>query len=201
MNTPWRSLNLGQPTSVEAHSHGCTDETGPLSSIIYYEFPAAGTRPPVRLTWYDGGMMPPRPAELEDFRRMGDNEGCLFVGDQGKILCNCYGESPRIIPESKMRAYGRTKRRIPRSPGHYAEWVNACKGGAQPGSHFEHAAVLTEVVQLGNVAIRAARRIEQNRGENGHAVTLFWDKENGKVTNRPEANQYLQTECRKGWEV
>ena len=201
INTPWRSLNLGLPTSIEAHSHGSTDETGPLSSIVYYEFPARGKMPPVRLTWYEGGMMPPRPIELEDDRRMGDNEGCMFVGERGKILCCCYGQSPRIIPESKMQSVGRPTRRIPRSPGHYQEWLAACKGGPKAGSNFEHAAVLTEVVQLGNVAIRTGRLLEKDRGQNGHCVRLLWDKEHGKVSNVPEANRYLQMEYRKGWEV
>ena len=69
--------------------------------------------PPVRLTWYEGGLMPPRPLELEDYRRMGDNEGCLFVGERGKIVCCCYGQSPRIIPESKMQAVGRPRHACP----------------------------------------------------------------------------------------
>ena len=202
MNTPWRALNLGMPVSVEAHSNGGTDETGPLSSIIYYEFPSRGDGQPFRLTWYDGGMMPPRPAELEEERRMGDNEGCLFVGDKGKIICCCYGQSPRIIPEAKMKAHGRGNPRLARSPGHYVEWLNACKGGPKPGSHFEHAAVLTEVVQLGNVALRTGRLLHaSHHNQNGYCAKLFWDKENGKVTNVPDANQFLQTEYRKGWEV
>jgi predicted dehydrogenase len=202
LNTPWRALNLGLPTSVEAHSQGLTDEAAPLSAVVYYDFPARGKLPPVRLTWYEGGMMPPRPLELEDDRRMGDNEGCLFVGERGKILCCCYGQSPRIIPESKMQAIGRPSRRIPRSPGHFQEWLNACKGGPKPGSHFEHAAVLTEVVQLGNLAIRAGHDIQQKHGgQNGHCLRLHWDKEHGKVSNVPVANRYLQTEYRKGWEV
>ncbi len=79
----------------------------------------------------------------------------------------------------------------------YQEWINACKGGPKPGSHFEHAAVLAEVVQLGNVAIRAGRY----QPENGHPVKLLWDGVAGKVTNLPEANRYLQTEYRKGWET
>ena len=96
MNTPWRALNLGTPRSVKAHSHGCTDETGPLSSILYYEFPTRGSAPSVRLTWFDGGMMPPWPVELEESRRLGDNEGCLFVvGERGKIVCCCVGHPLR----------------------------------------------------------------------------------------------------------
>ncbi len=197
INNAWRPLQLGRPTSIEAYSTGCNDETGPLAAIVYYEFPARGDMPPVRLTWYEGGLMPPRPLELEDYRRMGDNEGCLFVGERGKIVCCCYGQSPRIIPESKMQAVGRPRQRLPHSPGHYQEWINACKGGPKPGSNFEHAAVLAEVVQLGNVAIRAGR----HQTENGHPVKLLWDGVAGKVTNLPEANRYLQTEYRKGWEA
>ena len=198
INNAWRPLQLGRPTSIEAYSTGCNDETGPLAAIVYFEFPARGDMPPVRLTWYEGGMMPPRPTELEDYRRMGDNEGTLFVGERGKILCCCYGQSPRIIPESKMQSIGRPRQRLARSPGHYQEWISACKGGQKPGSHFEHAAVLTEIVQLGNVAIRFGRH---QTGENGHPVKLLWDGVAGKVTNLPEANRYLQTEYRKGWEA
>jgi hypothetical protein len=119
------------------------------------------------------------------------------VGESGKMVCCCYGQSPRIIPESKMRAIGRPRQRLPRSPGHYQEWINACKGGPKPGSHFEHAAVLAEIVLLGNVAIRVGR----HQSENGHPVKLLWDGIASTVSNRPEANRYLQTEYRKGWEA
>jgi hypothetical protein len=105
LNNIWRPLRLAPPVSVEAYPSRCTSETGPLATIIYYEFAARDNMPAVRLTWYDGGMMPPRPPELEDDRRIGDNEGVLFVGDKGKILCTCYGDSPRLIPETRMKEY------------------------------------------------------------------------------------------------
>jgi len=198
LNTPWRALNLGLPTSVEAYQHKCTDETGPHSSMIYFEFPSRGALPPVRLTWYDGGMMPPRPPELPDGYRMGDNEGCLFIGERGKILCNCYGNDPRLLPLELMKEHGVGRQRIARSPGHGEEWLAAIKGGPKPGSHFEHAAVLTELVQLGNVAIRTSAKVLAGKS-NGYPVKLLWDAQNAKVTNIPEANQFLQTEYRPGW--
>jgi len=200
LNNPWRALSLGQPTSVEAYPSRCTTETGPLASIIYFEFPARGQMPPVKITWYDGGIMPLRPVELEDSRRMGDNEGCMFIGDNGKMVCSCYGDSPRIIPEARMKEYKRPAKRIPRSPGHGKEWIDACKGGPKAGSHFEHAALLTEFIQLGNVAIRwsAMRHAD---GINGIPVKLLWNAQAGKITNVPEANRFLQTEYRKGWEI
>ncbi|HEY3325251.1 MAG TPA: Gfo/Idh/MocA family oxidoreductase [Planctomycetota bacterium] len=190
-------LKLGAPTSIEAYSTKCTNDTGPLASMIYYNFPARGDLPPVRVTWYDGGMMPPRPPELEDDRRMGDNEGCLFIGDKGKLICTCYGDSPRIIPETKMKEYKRPAKTLPRSIGHHKEWIEACKGGKPAGSNFDVASALTEMVLLGNVAIRAGQR----HGENGRLVRLDWDAAAAKITNVPDANKYLSKEYRKGWEL
>jgi hypothetical protein len=197
INNPWRALQLGAPTSVEAYSNGGTVETGPLSSIIYFEFPAKGTRGPVRLTWYDGHMMPPRPPELEAHYRMGNNEGTLFIGDKASMICGCYGNAPRILPVARMQAFKDTPKTIPRSSGHVAEWFAACKGGPKAESHFEHAAVLTELVQLGNVSIRAGATKKQN----GYPVKLLWDAQAGQITNRPDANRFLSVDPRKGWAV
>ncbi|MCY2989698.1 MAG: Gfo/Idh/MocA family oxidoreductase [Planctomycetota bacterium] len=197
LNSPWRALKLGLPTSVEAYSNGCTDETGPRSSIIYYDFPARGDLGPVRLTWYDGGMMSPRPPELEHFYRMGDNEGCLFVGDKASMICSCYGGAPRILPTARMQEFKATPKTIPRSPGHLEEWLAASRGGPPAGSHFEHSAILAEVVQLGNLGVRFGA----NQKENGRPVKLLWDAAAGRVTNEPDANRYLLTEPRKGWEA
>jgi hypothetical protein len=199
LNTPWRALNLGHPLSIEAYSRGCNDETGALASIIHYQFPARGAQPPVRLTWYDGGMMPSRPLEYPHDRRLGDNEGCIIVGEKGKITCSCYGENVRLLPESLDRSYQRPAPRIPRSPGVYQEWLAAAKGGPKAGSHFEHAAVLTQVVQLGNVAVRHSAKSDAEL-KNGWPVKLAWDAAQGKTDN-PEADQFLQTDYRKGWEI
>ena len=193
LDHPVTALKLGYPASVEAYSTALNNETGPLASILYYEFPARGALPPVKLTWYDGGMMMPRPRELEPFRRMGDNEGVLFVGDTGKIVCGCYCRSPRIIPEAKMKAYQRPPKTLPRSPGHYAEWIAACKGGKPAGANFDHAGPLTEIVQLGNLAIRAAARHKHN----GRNLALLWDGPAMKCTNVPEANRFIRAELRK----
>ncbi|MCX5653326.1 MAG: Gfo/Idh/MocA family oxidoreductase [Planctomycetota bacterium] len=197
LNNIWRPLRLAPPVSVEAYPSRCTSETGPLATIIYYEFAARDNMPAVRLTWYDGGMMPPRPPELEDDRRIGDNEGVLFVGDKGKILCTCYGDSPRLIPETRMKEYKRPPKSIPRSVGHHKEWVEACKGGPPAGSNFDVAGPLTEMVLLGNVAVRSSAL----QKENGRPVKLLWDAAGAKVANMPAANQFLTMEYRKGWEL
>jgi predicted dehydrogenase len=182
----FRALKLGAPTSIEGISTLVNRETYPLSSKIHYEFPARGDMPPVKVTWYDGGMRPPRPEELEDGRQVGDN-GKLFIGDKGKML------DERIIPETKMKEYGKPKQLLDRSPGHHIEWIEACKGGKPAGSNFDHAGPLAEAVLLGNVALRPELK------EIGNRKKLLWDPEKFEITNMPEANQFLRREYRKGW--
>jgi predicted dehydrogenase len=193
------ALELTPPTSVEASfstfvpeglswDKKFNTETYPRASLIYYRFPERGGRPPLKLTWYDGGLMPERPEELAPDLKMGSiYGGLLFIGDEGKIICNAHGaEGLRIIPESKMQAYERPPKRLPRSIGHHQEWIEACKGGPRAGSNFDYAGPLTETVLLGNVAIRAQQRIE-------------WDPVEMKVTNVPDANVWLRREYRAGW--
>ena len=183
------ALKLGYPTSVELISQeGCNAETGPTKSIVRYEFPARGDMPPVTLMWYDGGNEPPRPEELEEGRRMGDNDGgSLLVGDKGKILAPGWcAASPRIIPEAKMKEYNQPPKTIPRSPGHHAEWVEACKTGKTTTANFDFAGRLTEVMLAGNIAVRTGGK-------------LLWDGPNMTCTNIPQANEYVRCRYRKGW--
>ena len=133
------------------------------------------------MTWWDGGMIPARPEELEPERRMDGRDGNLYIGDKGKILGH------RLIPESKTKEYGSIPKVIPRSPGHHQEWIDACKGGKPAGSDFvEHGGLLTEVILLGLIAIRTKEK-------------LYWDGENMRFTNSENANQYLNPPYRKGW--
>lgn len=183
----FRALKLGYPTSVEACTSGVNSETAPLASIVRYEFPARGDLPPVKLTWYDGGLMPPRPAELEDGRRFGNADDNLYVGDKGKILGH------RLIPESRSKEYGKPPQVLPRSPGHHKEWLRACKGGPPAGSNFELSGLMAEVVLLGNIAVRMGQQLYEK------GLRLYYDGPNMRITNMPEANKYIQREYRKGW--
>ena len=181
------SLELGPPASVESSSTLVFDETLPLASTVHYEFPARGDRPPVRVHWYDGGLIPARPEELEDHRELPHEDGLIFVGDKGRLLVEGWGgHSPRLIPESRMEAYERPPKTLPRSIGHWKEWVEACKGGPPPRSSFDFAGPMTEAVLLGTVSVRVGKRLE-------------WDAPNLRVTNVPEANDYLQYEYRDDW--
>src|SRR5690242_8121603 len=111
----FRALKLGHPLSVEASSTRVNTETYPLTSMVTYQFPARGEMPALKLVWYDGGLRPPRPAELENDREMGAG-GHLFIGDKGKILTE-RGDRKRdysLIPESRAKEYGEPPKRLPR---------------------------------------------------------------------------------------
>ena len=193
-DTIFRVLKLEAPLSVAASSSDRYEETYPLASIVRYNFPARGDMPPVKFTWYDGGLKPPRPEELEENRPMKvaeeeEDEGLLFVGDSGKILCSFHGGHPQLIPESKMRNYKQPPKTLPRSPGNEREWLDACKGSkVKPGGNFEFSGLVTETLLLGNVASRTGQK-------------LNWDRSNLKVPNSEAAQKLVSPERRKGWEL
>lgn len=188
-------LQLGQPTRVEAttthYQPDVAAETFPRASIIRYEFPARGEMPPVKLTWTDGRLMPPRPRDLEPGRRL-DGSGALFIGEKGTIMHGSHGAGGlRIIPETKMRAYKRPEKTLPRvkggQSGHEQDWVRACKDGKPASSSFEYGGPLTEMVLLGVLAMRFKD------------MPLEWDPVNLKVTNLPEADKLIRPPFRDGW--
>ena len=182
------ALKLGAPSSVYASSTLVYKETLPLACTVHYEFPARGDMPPVKLHWYDGGMLPARPDELEENRELSAEDGLIFVGDKGKMYVEGWGgNSPRLIPEEKMKAYKPPPKTLPRSIGHHEEWIAACKTGSATRSNFDFAGPLTEAVLLGTVCVRTGGK------------RLLWDSENMKITNVPEANEYLHYEYRSGW--
>lgn len=187
-DTIFRVLKLEAPTRVEASSSETFAETYPKAAIMHWDFPARGGRPPVKLSWYDGGLRPPQPEELTEGQRL-DNEGLLFVGDSGSILCGFTGENPRLIPESRMKSFQPPPKTLPRSVGHLREWLKACKGGPDaPGANFEFSGPVTETILLGNVALRTGAR-------------LVWDRAGLKAANAPSAQPFIRPEYRPGWSV
>ena len=192
-DTIFRVMQLETPVSVEASSTDRYDETYPQAEIITYNFGPRGDMPALRFTWYDGGLKPPRPPELEEGRAFrgepDEDEGLLFIGDQGKILCGFNGRNPKLIPQSKMDAYKQPPKTLPRSPGNEREWLDACKGGkTKPGGNFEFEDLVTETLLLGNVAVLTGEK-------------LTWDRATMKVNNSDAAQKYIRPERRKGWEL
>ena len=192
---PFWALDLGPPTTVQAYVTGpaglvlpdgqLNRETFPHSAMITYDFPARGDQPPVRMIWYDGGLMPAKPPEMTDQCTL-PSDGVLFVGSEGKMYCGSHGGMPHLIPTG-WAGLQLPPQTMPRSIGHRAEWIAACKGSGTPVSNFEYSGPLTEVVLLGNLAVRAPGR------------RLQWDSSNLRVSNIPELNRFIHPEYREGW--
>jgi predicted dehydrogenase len=194
----FRVLDLKYPTSVEGCGSGfapkmwarptMNTETYPRASLIRWEFPARGSMPPVAIIWYDGGLHPPHPKDLEQDRPLGD-QGMIFVGEKGTLMSGFAGGDPRLVPETRMKVYKQPPKTLTRSIGHHEEWIQACRGGESAGANFEFSSIVTEALLLGNVALRAPGQ------------KLCWDAPNLKFMNVPEANKHLHCEYRKGWSL
>lgn len=204
MDCAFWALKLKYPVSVEGcistYWHGLWEKTEPKneqyprSSIVRYQFPARDEMPPVKLTWWDGGLMPPRPEMLEKGRRMGDSDGgVLFVGDKGILMCGCYGKNPRLIPQARMQEYARPKPSLERVPGgeggHEKDWLRSIRDGKPASSNFDYSGPFAETVLMGNLAVRYPDR------------ELLWDGGNMKVTNDADADSYVRRNYRAGWSL
>lgn len=192
MDPIFRALKLGPPSSVEASTTRVNEETYPVGEMITYRFPARDEMPAVKLVWYDGGLRPPRPVFLQNDGVMGAN-GLLLLGKDGAIMSDW--KNWRLYPETLASEYGDPPEKLPRSAGHHAEFVIACKGGALAGSNFDWAGPLTEAVLLGNVATRPQLREDLTK------IRLRWNSKKFAFTNHEAANQFLRREYRKGWEI
>ena len=202
LDAPFWALKLKYPVSAEGcistYWNGLWDpcppknEQYPRSTIVRFKFPEREGLPAVNLTWWDGGMLPPRPDELEEGRKMGDDDGgVLFIGDKATLMCGCYGRSPRIIPETKMREFKQPEKTLARVPGgeqgHEKDWIRSCKDGKPASSNFDHSGPLSEMVLMGNLAVRFPNR------------RILWDGEKMTVTNDADANAYVRRNYRQGW--
>jgi hypothetical protein len=201
-------LNLPSPVSAVAYPdhtyvvHG-TDAlysapvqnnfSFPHACSYRFKLPAANGRPPINFFWYDGGMLPPQPLELEeDGKELNTIQGSLYVGDKGKIY------NGRLIPESKAKEYGQapepegrgrgTGQTSTRRDDPWDEWIKACKGGPKPDANFLNAVEVTDLHNLGTIALRTRSKVE-------------FDPVAVRITNNEAANKYLTREYRKGWEL
>ena len=202
---PYRILKLGVPESVEARpsNDAFVDEKNvsdgghvslvalPKASVVRWRHPATASRPSVDTFWYDGGMKPQTPEELYQDNEDLAAEGMLFIGDKGKILCDFRGNKPRLLPQSRQKAFeGSVVAKDIDTTLAEDEWVNAIKNGTKSSrGSFEQVAPLAEAVTLANIALRAPYK------------RLLWDAQKMEFTNSPDANKFVRREeYRAGWE-
>lgn len=179
MDLPFWALKLRHPTKVEAEGPPPHAETAARWLIVRYEFPAAGDRPDLKLTWYDGGKRP------MGFKLPPWGDGVLFVGSKGMLLSNY--DRHVLLPEKEFADFQPPRPTIPNSIGHHREWVEACKTGGTTTCNFHYSGALSEAVLLGDVAYRLGKG-------------FTWDARNLKASE-PGADKYLRTEYRKPWSL
>jgi hypothetical protein len=186
------ALALQAPQTIEATATEVDPERCPRGMLVTYRFAALGGRGPVTVHWYDGGLRPPTPPEIDTDdprQRLGEGDnGILFVGERGFITCAGWSGMPRLLPLELHRGYKRPRRTLPRVEGHHADWLQACKGGTPACSNFDYGAPLCELTLLGNVALRTGKR-------------LRWDAPDMKASNAPVAHRFLTDTYRPGWEL
>ena len=208
------ALSPGQTATIEClGTVGGNGEKYPQATVIRWNIPARGLMPALKVHWYDGAKLnpgkeageikgqihfpnyPPMLAEFEkqydcEFRE-GFDGGTFYIGSKGVMHTGCYGQRPRILPESAHRAFPAPLKRIPRIKGTpMAHFFECCKAGKPTCADFEYAAAITEFLLLGNLAARA-----------GAGTKVEWDGAKARCTNLPELNQYLRRTYRKGWKI
>jgi predicted dehydrogenase len=200
LNWPWTALDLGAPTSAECVSaEGATADSPPKKSVIRLDFPAKGARGPITLYWHDGGNLPSAeqfggeiPTRLKDGQPTDKKteNGSLFIGDKGHLYDGYDGgENPQLWPRAKAEGFVPPAKTLPRSPGHYQEFIAACKGGPKAGSDFvAKSAGLTEMVLIGHLAARV-----------GPGKKIEWDADKGMAKNLPETAAWVNKSYRPGW--
>jgi predicted dehydrogenase len=183
IDLPFWALKLDHPLTIEAAGPAVHPEIAPASMKATYQYGQRGELPPVRLTWYQGTY---KPAIWQEAGIPQWPNGVLFVGEKGMVLAD-YSKHT-LLPEAKFTDFQRPEPFIPKSLGHYAEWIHACKTGAPTTCNFEYAGWLTEANHLGNVAFRAGKKLE-------------WDARNLRATNAPEIEPLIHRKYRKGWKL
>jgi predicted dehydrogenase len=211
LDPAFRILPIDYPSEVEGSfttnwvgtfQEEFREEAFPSSSVVYFTFPGKDGKPDVKLTWMDGGIKPERPSELGADEPMGNwDGGIIFEGTKGKVIADCYGANPKLLPTKNMNDLNLPET-LPRVPeGHYLQWVNACLkgyGNATTSSPFDYAGPFTEAILLGVLAMKSYYLKDGDKFPGRRK--LLWDAKNMKVTNVEAANALVHREPRKGWE-
>jgi len=192
-DAPFWVLGLGSPTKVEVERK---DPPGPgfisMGSVVTYHFPARGKKPPVTLKWFEKGHEVPKPKRWDEKQALDGGGGMYMEGTKETLYHKgMRPNSPQLTPNDRFMEKKGELAKIERLPsvgkGPIEEWYRAIKGeGPMPGSNFEYAAPLAEMVLLGAIAQRTGKTIE-------------WDAENMKIKGQPELDALLKEPAHEGW--
>ncbi len=191
MGTPNMAMKLGAPTSVECVTKvGPSKYVFPQQTVLRFDFPARGAMPPVKIFWHDSLKSAYHFAGIPETELLGDEDtnGSLFVGEKGFLTTGCYGERTRLMPDARMKDYKLPPQLLTRSPGHYADWIRACKGGEPACSNFNVASPFVQWMLLGVISMKFEGKLE-------------WDAQKRQFSNNAAANQHLKPNFRKGWKL
>jgi predicted dehydrogenase len=201
----FKELKLGAPVTVYGYASTkhkgffqavSTPECQSHANMVTWQFPQRADLPPLTVNWYDGGMKPHRPAELDSTLEL-PNSGLLFVGEKGKMIAGYGGGNPfagknrgikggLLLPEDKFRDFQQPAQTMPRCNNHYREWTQGCKTGTPTVCPIEFGCEMTEMALLGALALRTRRVLE-------------WNAKEMKITNNKQANSLIDPPYRKGW--
>ncbi|MDF1753301.1 MAG: Gfo/Idh/MocA family oxidoreductase [Verrucomicrobiales bacterium] len=176
----------GAGDQFSAHHSGLNDEVWPAQTS--YSFTVPGTEytegDRLKINWYDGGRLPnTKGSHIPDTTRL-PSSGSILIGDKGTLVIP-HVQAPRLYPaENYADGY-----EMADDQDHYHGWIDGCLTGEQPSDGFDYGALLTETILMGNIAVRYPKEV------------LEWDSEAMKITNKPEANQWLTREYREGWDL
>lgn len=189
MDSVYWALDLDYPKSIDVIATPVNRHSFPSSSVVTFQFEARGSLPPLKYSWYDGGLRPPRPALLKPEDVPDEDNGTFIVGERAVLFVDTYGSSVRILPDTAFRELRPElpPKRLPRIRGHHRdEWINAIVEGRAASSDFSYAGPFTEMVLLGNIALRRGERLE-------------WDPAQRRFRNNNAANAFLSKEYPEGW--
>jgi len=183
------ALDLGAPLWAESQHSPLGRESYPAWQIITFQFPERGSQPGVEMIWYDGGKLPPRPPGMEPDDQMPDN-GIIFVGSKGAMICGGWSGPPKLLPATRMNDFKAPPKTIPRSIGHRAEWIQACKDNKPEDARagFAYSGPFTEALLVGNLATRLGKKIQ-------------WDSANLRAVGTPEAEALIRKQYRPGFGI
>ena len=208
MHVYFKELQLGKPSVI--YGNGSIRHNGwfkPLptpecqaqANMITWKYPSRGDLPPMNVHWYDGGLKPHRPQELDLSLNL-PSSGLLFVGESGKLISGYSGGNPfeengrtlkggLLLPEEKFLDFEEPQETLPRTEDHYGNWLTACKTGSETDCPIVLGCEMTEMALLGALTLRTNQLLE-------------WDAETKQVTNRgDDVNILVDPPYRKGWEI